>query len=291
MKVLFLGGDKRQVEIINHLKERGHNIDVIGYNQAVFSEDIIKLELEQVKIDEYNVVIFPVSGVKEDFSVVSDFNHDKIILKRDFLNGLNKKALVFTGIKTETLNEMLDVVQHDVIALMDDNDIKKQNSIPTVEGIIGDLIYNTDYTISGSNIFILGYGNVGRPLTEKLKALGADLTIGVIQYEEYKELTQNDINCIYTNNKFLMENVMSGSDIVINTVPELIINKDYLEALNKDAYVLDISSHPHGVDFDSANDLKIKNKLLLGIPGKVAPKTAGLILVNKIDSILERSKQ
>lgn len=290
MKVLFLGGDKRQLEIINHLEKKGHNIDIIGYKQADLKGSVNKIELNDIKIENYNVVIFPVNGVKEDFSITSDFDIDKIILKPDFLIGISEKSIIFTGIKTNALNEMLDKVKKNAIVLMEDDEVKKENSIPTVEGIIGDLIYNTDYTINGANIFILGYGNIGKLLTEKLKGLGANLTVGVLLFEEYKKVTENDINCIYTNNQFLMENSMQENDIVINTVPELIINKDYLKVVNKNAYILDISSHPHGVDFNSANELNIKNKLLLGIPGNVAPKTAGLILVNKIEDILERSK-
>ena len=59
-----------------------------------------------------------------------------------------------------------------------------------------------------------------------------------------------------------------------------------MQVLNNTIYILDVSSHPHGVDFKSANELNLKNKLLLGIPGDVAPKTAGNILVKKINSVI-----
>ena len=290
MKVLFLGGDKRQLEIINHLFLNGHKIDVVGYEKANLNDEISKKVIDEINISDYKVVFLPISGVKDDFLVACDFSDDKIKLPKNLFCDLDNKSLIFTGIHTKNLDEMLKIADKNVIALMDEADVKKANSIPTVEGIIGDLVYNTDYTINGANIFILGYGNVGTVLTEKLKALGANITVGVLLFEEYKKLTDNNVNCIYTNNKLLMNQVMQDNEIIINTVPDLIINKDYLKVVNKNAYILDISSDPHGVNFDSANELQIKNKLLLGIPAKVAPKTAGQILVNKIDSILERSK-
>jgi dipicolinate synthase subunit A len=67
-------------------------------------------------------------------------------------------------------------------------------------------------------------------------------------------------------------------------------DKEYLTLLNKNAYILDVASYPHGVDFEAANNLKIKNSLLLGIPSLVAPKTAGKILVKKINSIIGGEK-
>jgi dipicolinate synthase subunit A len=290
MKILFLGGDKRQIEIINHLNKKGYEIDVIGYTLAYLNKNINKKTVDVIKINEYDVIFFPISGVKENYYIVSDFENEKIFLDPNFLKEVKSRALIFTGINTQCLDEMLLKTNKKTIALMEDDQVKKENSIPTVEGIIGDLVYNTDQTINGSNIFVLGYGNVGTVLVDKLKCLGANITVGVLLFEEYQMVAKKGLNCIYTNNQSLMQKLVHNSDIIINTVPDLIINKEYLKVVNKDAYILDISSHPHGVDFDSANELQIKNKLLLGIPGKVAPKTAGLILVNKIDSILERSK-
>lgn len=291
MRILFLGGDKRQLEIIKHLALKGHIIDAIGYDKIQLDDTINKMELDNLNISDYTAVIFPVNGVKDDYSITCEFSSHDIILSPDLLVGLDDKSLVFTGIRTKSLNKMLDCSSKKAIALMEENDVKRENSIPTVEGIIGDLVFNTDYTINGSSIFVLGYGNVGKELTKKLKALGASLTVGVINIDEFEELKSNNVSCIYTNNRMLMEHIMQDSDVIINTVPEVIINRDYLKIMNKDVYVLDIASHPHGVDFKAAEELQIRNKLFLGIPSVVAPKTAGQILVNKINSILERSKE
>lgn len=292
MKVLFLGGDKRQLEIINHLADEGHEVDVVGFAKANFAVPVNKRTLDKIKICKYNVIMFPVSGVGDDFSVATDFDDKKVVLYPDMLMDVNDRVLIFTGIKTKSLDLMLTYAGKDVIALMEDEEVKRQNSIPTVEGIIADLVENTDRTIDGSKIFILGYGHVGKELTKKLRALGAYLTVGVLEVDEFKAITESNLNisCVYTTDKKVMQSVIHSCDAIVNTVPNLIMNEDYLRVMNKSAYLLDISSHPHGVDFKAANELQIKNKLYMGIPAKVAPKTSGQILVNKIESILERSK-
>lgn len=286
MKALFLGGDKRQIEIIKDLSRKKTEIDLVGYD-LIGIDNIKNIDANNICISQYDLIFFPISGVKDDLSIACSYSSRKIILQMDLLEKCKEKAKIFTGIKTEKLNHMLKLANKDCIALMDDADIKKANGIPTVEGIIGDLIYSTDYTISDANIFVLGYGNVGKPLVRTLKNLNANVTVGIIKPDEFTELVNNQIPCIYSNNHSLMLRVMQDSNIIINTVPEIILNKDYLEKLNKDIYILDISSHPHGVDFESANELNLKNKLLLGIPGNVAPKTAGNILVKKINSIIK----
>ncbi len=287
MKALFLGGDKRQLEIIKKLIEKELVIDLVGYD-LINIDGTTHKDIDNLDISLYDFIFFPVNGVKDNFSISCTYGTKDIQLTTSLLNKCKDKVKIFTGIKTDILNKMLDIANKECIALMDDPDIKKENSIPTVEGIIGHLIYNTEFTINGSNIFVLGYGNVGKPLVESLIHLKANVTVGIIKQEEFIELVSNQIPCIYTNNHDIMQSTMQDSDIIINTVPELILNREYLEKLNNNnVYILDISSHPHGVDFKSANELHLKNKLLLGIPGEVAPKTAGNILAKKINNIIK----
>ncbi len=286
MKILFIGGDKRYLEIINSLLVQNHEIDVVGYDNAKLKPDIKKKELEQIEISDYKVIIFPVSGVEKDFSIKADYSNKKIIVPANLLIKTDKGVLIFTGIITEKLQKMLDIATKDAIALMDDKDIAVENSIPTIEGIIGDLIYNTDTTINESNILVLGYGNIGKRLVEMLSYLGANVTVGVNLKTDYELLNRKGIKAIITYEKVMMDQALENSNIIVNTVPSVILRKRDLEIIDKDCYVLDIASYPHGIEFSYIEELKLKCKLLLGIPSIVAPKTAGLILSKKINSVL-----
>lgn len=66
----------------------------------------------------------------------------------------------------------------------------------------------------------------------------------------------------------------------------MILDEKYLKLISKDTYILDVSSHPHGIDIKTANELGLKPKIWLGIPSVVAPKTAGTILYKKICSLI-----
>lgn len=288
MKTLFLGGDQRYLEIIKHFEDKEYEIDVVGYENAPIGNKVNKIEINNVNIGLYDIIFLPIGGVKENYQIECVFSDKKVVLNKDIFNGIKEKSLIFTGIKTKRLSEMLENVKANVTYLLDDKEILKENSVATAEGTIGDIIFNTNHTINGSNIFILGYGNIGKELTDKLIGLGANVTVGVILFDDFRKLMEKQINCIYTFNQFLMEKIISNSDVIINTVPKLIIDEHYLKSANKDVYLLDVASK-HGFDIDKAQELQLKNKMFRGIPGIVAPKTIGNALVKKIDSNLERS--
>jgi dipicolinate synthase subunit A len=166
------------------------------------------------------------------------------------------------------------------------DDVAIENSISTSEGIIADIIQNTDYTLNNSNITVLGYGRVGKTLVNKLLKLGANVNVGVIKESDYISLIYENINVFYTTD---MKNNLINSNIIINTVPRLLLDKINLNYTKKDVYIIDIASAPYGIDFEYAKDKKIKYTILKGIPGKVAPKTAGTILANKINKILKEA--
>lgn len=290
MKALFLGGDKRQLEIINDLYYRDIKIDVVGYEKASLPDAITKKEIDDIDISDYHIIVFPVSGVKGDLSIAAEFSEKPINIKIDLLMGARENSLIFTGIKTRILDEMLRISKTKAVALMDDEEVKKENGIPTVEGILGDIIYNTSFTINGSTVFVIGYGNIGKRLVRDLIQLGAKTIIGVKDIKEFSDLKGRGFCPILTNNTRSMAQTISNCDVIINTVPSLIIDAELLRFIDSDTYVLDISSFPHGIDFEMAEKLNIQAKTLLGIPSLVAPKTAGKILSKKINHIIKEGK-
>src|SRR5699024_1787131 len=86
-----------------------------------------------------------------------------------------------------------------------------------------------------------------------------------------------------------MVEVLQQSDIIINTVPALLLDKDALETVTPGSLIIDVASKPGGTDFNMAEQLGIKAIHALALPGKVAPITAGNIiaeiLIKKLHSL------
>ena len=61
-------------------------------------------------------------------------------------------------------------------------------------------------------------------------------------------------------------------DIIINTIPSLVLDSSVIVSMTPKTLILDIASRPGGTDFDFAQKHGVKALLAPGLPGIVAPK-------------------
>jgi len=80
------------------------------------------------------------------------------------------------------------------------NYISCLNSVPTAEGVICYLIQSLKKTIAGSNILIIGYGNCGKTLADKLYKLNASVYINTKNKSDYAIAIINKIIPVYKLN-------------------------------------------------------------------------------------------
>lgn len=281
MNLLFIGGDMRYIKIIQDLKDK-NNIKTIGYDDIIFA-NVEKFDINKDDISNIDIIVLPINGIKEDYSVDSMFSKNKVNIPKDLFYKCKDKTQIFTGKINSTLESMINdniVVNN----LLDDYDVKRGNSLITVEGIIENLMNNRDgKTIYNSNIVVLGYGNIGKPLVYVLNHLGANLKVGVKEYEDYIALFKSRIGAFDTSITSDMEDNIINADIIINTVPKHVIPTTIIDRINDNCYILDISSPPYGFD---KNDVKKKNYFIYSkIPSKYSPVSSGMLLEKKIKSI------
>ena len=62
-------------------------------------------------------------------------------------------------------------------------------------------------------------------------------------------------------------------DIIFNTIPTEILEKELLSEVKEDAVIIELASKPGGVNRKVAEELKINVVEALALPGKVAPLT------------------
>ena len=77
MNVLILGGDLRYLEIIDGLSCK-YNVDVVGYKNKELNKKIKNIDINNVKINKYDIIVFPVNGVMENNMIKCDFNDNNI---------------------------------------------------------------------------------------------------------------------------------------------------------------------------------------------------------------------
>lgn len=168
--------------------------------------------------------------------------------------------------------------------LLDDEAFTILNSIPSAEGAIQRAMENTDITIHGSNALVLGYGRLGKTLARMLAGIGAQVTVEARNSEDIAWIIEGGYRAVLLEE---LDHVLHSQDIVFNTIPALILDRDRLSKLSKNVTIIDLASYPGGVDFNAAEQLGIQASLELSLPGIVAPKAAAQIICMRIKDLIK----
>lgn len=255
-KLYFLGEDER----IKYLKE-------------LYKEE--KCITENFSLAD--IIITPIPFSKDERNITGIEMNIEGFCK----NCINKK--IISGAISKENRRKLEVNNVEYIDLMDLDEMAILNAIPTAEGTVLEVLKETNFTIFGSNVLVLGFGRVSKIMCNTFKGLGATVycearkekDLALIYSMGYNEVNLNKLN-----------NYLDKMDIIINTVPYMMLDEKRLRLLKKECFVIDVSSKPGGVDFEAAKNLGINAKLVLGIPAKVAPKTAAEYMKKIIDRII-----
>lgn len=165
---------------------------------------------------------------------------------------------------------------------MDDEAFVVKNAHLTAEGALSFLIQNCDISLRHMHALVLGYGRVAKSMAKVLKDNYSQVDIAT------DNKLERNIAVAFEDNTFSLSGYhhkLPEYNAIINTVPKIILQGEILKLIDKKCFILDLASLPGGLDFKEAEDLGLKFMHALGVPGRIAPKTAGLYLK---DSIVER---
>ena len=102
--------------------------------------------------------------------------------------------------------------------------------------------------------------------------------------------TINTINLLLESFTNELDNELNQFDIIINTIPHIILNKEKLKLLKRDCLIIDIASNPGGVDRKAVKEIGIKLIWALSLPGRVAPITSAEFIKETLENILKDIK-
>ncbi|MGE5456611.1 MAG: dipicolinate synthase subunit DpsA [Ignavibacteriales bacterium] len=279
-KILIIGGDIRYLYLIEKLREHNFDIDVLGYEKTSYSMlNVNKITLDELNINNYDFIFLPVSSIDNEGNIKAEFSDKEINLSKVNFNILKEKAYIIAGIKTKFMEE-LNI--KNVIYFMEDDDIAIYNSVATAEGVIMKIIENTNYTIYGSNILVLGYGRCGETISRYLKSLGARVSVLVRDNKNYAKAEILGYNPYKIAE---LDNHLGEFNVIINTIPNLILDKEKINLIDSNAYLLDIAS-TNGFDMEYAIKNGIKIEKFMSIPAVIAPASAAPIIFDKISEVI-----
>ena len=278
-KNVFTYGLEKYFKPKSEMGFNNRNDDNIKINSA----NKINRQNEKIKIcntlnEATSISDIIISGMpfsKDKIFVNTPFSDEKIEIKElaGFLEG---KTFIAGGIP-EIIKENEKIK---TIDLLESEELTILNAIPTVEGAIKIAIEEREETIHESTVLICGYGRIGKILCDRFRDLGANVYCVARKDADLAWIREK--SCIPLRYDELYK-YAKEFDIVINTVPTKILNKNELDSFRKDVTIIDLASNPGGVDEDYAKELGTKLIIALGIPGKEQPTTAAKYIKETID--------
>jgi dipicolinate synthase subunit A len=278
-----VGGDDREVYLIPELQRKGARIIGLGLEKSPLGKSIEHFESFAQIIEQADALLLPMFGTDERGLVKAKYSSCPIILNNDVLQSIPNYIPLFIGWARPALKAAAQKMKIEVIEIANRDEVAILNSVPSAEGAVQMAIDATTITIHGSESFVLGMGRFGTTLIHLLKGMGARVTAVARKPSDLARAAEIGVTALDFQR---LEESICRAEIIFNTVPDAVLGRTILENMDKDAVIIDLASIPGGTDFEYAQMLGIKALLAPGLPGIVAPKTAGMILAEIYPKII-----
>ncbi len=262
MNILLLCGDARQLIIKERLEKAGHQVLHICYYSDL-----------ETDFSKFEAVIFPLPTTRDGVFINNTLTDDKIKIS-DITDRLINQKILCGNYSFEHF-EFTDYGQDEATAIL--------NAVPTAEGAIAIAINNTPFTLWKSRCLVVGYGRIGKALSERLSALTADVTVSARRETDLAFIESKGYKSVKTSE---IADTAKNYDIIFNTVAAPVITNDVLNNCRNDCLLVELASHPYGIDFKAAEEYGLRVIMAQGLPGKTSHKTAADIISSTILKIL-----
>ncbi|NMA51750.1 MAG: dipicolinate synthase subunit DpsA [Peptococcaceae bacterium] len=277
-KIAVMGGDARELVVVEELAAAGAMVNVAGLPAKADSR-ITVFQTQKECLLGIDALVLPSPGINEDGFIYAPLAGNPLPLNEQLVSFIPSNIPVFVGFARPKLVRLLEQKDLRIYELMKNNDVAIYNSIPTAEGAVQRAMEMMPVTIHGCTAYVLGFGRTGITLARLLGAMGADTRVAARDKGALARIAVMNLKPVPFNQ---LSESLREADVIFNTVPSMVLTKDILENVSPEAIIIDIASVPGGTDFQTAEKLGIKAVLEPGLPGRVAPKTAGRILAKAI---------
>ena len=280
-KISVIGGDLRLVTLVEMLKKDGIFVYTYGLEKAENNFGIVCNTLEEA-IKNSEIVIAPIPLSSNGETINAPFSKNEILIK-DIIKNLEDKTFIAGAIRQDTLKS-LEEKNIQVIDMLKREELAVLNAISTAEGAIQIAIEQTARTLHRSNVLVMGFGRIGKILSHMLQGIGANVSCEARKPADLAWIKAYGYNPIHLNN---LDEHLNEFDIIINTIPFVVLNETNLGKVKKDCLLIDLASNPGGIDKKEVKKQNLKFVWALSIPGKVAPVTSAEYIKDTLYNIFK----
>ena len=272
--IWVVGGDRRQLALVELLAEDGHTVHPVGLEGEGRS---LGPELALA-----HCVILPLPVLGKDGRVHTPLSRESIRLSQ-VLEHMRPGQVLCGGLVSPEVREAGERLGLQVFDYYAREECMVANAVPTAEGAVQAAMEQLPFTLHSARVLILGFGRVGKLTAHRMRALGARVTVAAKGYEDlawaaaynYESIRLEDLTC-----------ELGGFQLIVNTIPAQVLDARRLAWVDSAALILDLASAPGGVDRVRGEELGLRILQAPGLPGRTAPVTSARAIRDLVYHIL-----
>lgn len=281
----LLGGDRRQVRLATLLAADGHRVLASCMEAAGKLPGVAQLPPEAA-LPEADCVILPLPALDASGDVNAPLSRVKISAT-ELLRRVPERGLICGGRLSDGFLDAARSLGLQAVDYFEREELIVANAAFTAEGALQVAMEETTAALCGANVLVIGYGRIGKILTQRLSAMGARVTASARKPADLAWIRAYGHRAAETA---FLEELLPEQDVVFNTVPALVLGRQRLSLLKPGCLCIDLASRPGGVDFAAASELGVKVIWALSLPGEVAPDSSGAAIRDTIYHLLEEKE-
>lgn len=168
-----------------------------------------------------------------------------------------------------------------------DEAVMLRNAVPSAEGALAVGINATPEQMLGQKVLILGFGRIASQLAVYLEAMGCEVIVAARSREKRAKARMLGCRAIGFD---VLCNILPEVTLIYNTVPCAVIGEEELAAFDDEAVYVELAS-ASGIDKAALKKHSVTVINAGGLPAKTAPKTAGEIIADAAEEILDTYKE
>ena len=136
--------------------------------------------------------------------------------------------------------------------------------------------------LAGMDCMVIGWGRVGRALTELLVALGMRVTVASRTSTGRNRAVERGAEAADTA---CIAGALPGRKLIFNTAPAMVLDGTALGQADPDAMLIDLARPPYGIDLRAAWNRGLRAWREPGLPGRYCPQSAAEAIISAMDRI------
>ncbi len=272
-----IAGDRRNIYLAKALRNDGHIVKMFGFS-LYDKEAIVEEESLFSAITGADYVIGGTPTSNDGINFNAPFSKEPIPCD-DVFRLIRPDQMFMGGYFRQEVKDLAKKYNVKTIDLLKFESLSILNAIPTAEGAIKIAVSETDITLHGSNVLVMGFGRIGKMLCKLLSAFSANITVAVRSDEAAASAKSYGYNVVFSSK---MNTVLSDFQIIFNTVPKTLLDKTNLKYVKDDTLIIELASPPYGIDYEACKAFNLRTLFANSLPGVVAPKTVGSYIKDTI---------